>query len=204
MGANHRAGRFAEWAPRPTFCLPVVVLRVFQVDGTGLPIDTNQIAGIIEPSLDAMGYRLVRVAVLGAGRTTLQIMAERRDEAPMTVDDCADISRSVSALLDVADPIASAYTLEVSSPGIDRPLVRPEDYDRFAGFEARIEVSRPISGRKRFRGRLLGRAGDTVRLIAEAGEVEVPLSAIARAKLVLTDDLLALAQGKSGSAAPAH
>ena len=88
--------------------------------------------------------------------------------------------------------------------GIDRPLVRPEDFDRFAGFEARIEVSRPISGRKRFRGRLLGRSGDTVRLIAEAGEVEVPLSAIARAKLVLTDDLLALAQGKSGSAAPAH
>ena len=183
---------------------PSWFLRVFQVDGTGLPIDTNQIAGIIEPSLDAMGYRLVRVAVLGAGRTTLQIMAERRDEAPMTVDDCADISRSVSALLDVADPIASAYTLEVSSPGIDRPLVRPEDYDRFAGFEARIEVSRPISGRKRFRGRLLGRSGDTVRLIAEAGEVEVPLSAIARAKLVLTDDLLALAQGKFGSAAPAH
>ncbi len=159
-----------------------------------MPIDTNQIAGIIEPSLDAMGYRLVRVAVLGAGRATLQIMAERRDDASMTVDDCADISRSVSALLDVADPIASAYTLEVSSPGIDRPLVRPEDYDRFAGFEARIEVSRPISGRKRFRGRLLGRSGDTVRLIAEAGEVEVPLSAIARAKLVLTDDLLALAQ----------
>ena len=169
-----------------------------------MPIDTNQIAGIIEPSLDAMGYRLVRVAVLGAGRATLQIMAERRDDASMTVDDCADISRSVSALLDVADPIASAYTLEVSSPGIDRPLVRPEDYDRFAGFEARIEVSRPISGRKRFRGRLLGRSGDTVRLIAEAGEVEVPLSAIARAKLVLTDDLLALAQGKTGAAAPAH
>src|SRR5258707_5293927 len=173
-------------------------------DRIRLPIDTNQIAGIIEPSLDAMGYRLVRVAVLGAGRATLQIMAERRDDASMTVDDCADISRSVSALLDVADPIASAYTLEVSSPGIDRPLVRPEDYDRFAGFEARIEVSRPISGRKRFRGRLLGRSGDTVRLIAEAGEVEVPLSAIARAKLVLTDDLLALAQAKSGAAAPAH
>src|SRR4051812_41161005 len=101
-----------------------------------------------------MGYRLVRVAVLGAGRTTLQIMAERRDDAPMTVDDCAAISRAVSALLDVADPIASAYTLEVSSPGIDRPLVRPEDYDRFAGFEARIELSQPVSGRKRLRGRL--------------------------------------------------
>ena len=169
-----------------------------------MPIDTNEIARIIEPSLEAMGYRLVRVALTGSQRPTLQVMAERHDEAAMTVEDCADISRSISALLDVADPIAGAYMLEVSSPGIDRPLVRPEDYDRFAGFEARIEVSRPISGRKRFRGRLLGRSGDTVRLIAEAGEVEVPLSAIARAKLVLTDDLLALAQGKSGSAAPAH
>src|ERR1700726_128160 len=143
-----------------------------------------------------MGYRLVRVAVLGAGRTTLQVMAERRDDAPMSVDDCAEISRSVSALLDVADPIASAYTLEVSSPGLDRPLVRPEDYDRFAGFEARIELSQLVSCRKRFRGRLLGRAGDIVRLMAETGEVQVPLSAIARAKLVLTDDLLAHDQNK--------
>src|SRR5437763_14012248 len=173
-------------------------------DRTGLPIDTNRIAEIIEPSLDAMGYRLVRVAVLGAGRMTLQIMAERRDEAAMTVEDCADISRSVSALLDVADPIAGAYRLEVSSPGIDRPLVRAEAYDRFAGVEAKIELSQPVPGRKRLRGRLLGRAGDHVRLIAETGEVHVPLSAIARAKLVLTDDLLALAQGKTGPAAPAH
>jgi ribosome maturation factor RimP len=173
-------------------------------DRTGLPIDTNRIAEIIGPSLDAMGYRLVRVAVLGAGRMTLQIMAERRDEAAMTVEDCADISRSVSALLDVADPIAGAYTLEVSSPGIDRPLVRPEDYDRFAGFEAKIELSQPLSGRKRFRGRLLGRAGDHVRLIAETGEVEVPLSAITRAKLILTDDLIAHAQGKPGITIPTH
>ena len=173
-------------------------------DRTGLPIDTNRIAEMIEPSLDAMGYRLVRVAVLGAGRMTLQIMAERRDEAAMTVEDCADISRSVSALLDVADPIAGAYTLEVSSPGIDRPLVRPEDYDRFAGFEAKIELSQPLSGRKRFRGRLLGRAGDRVRLIAETGEVQVPLSAITRAKLILTDDLIAHAQGKPGITIPTH
>src|SRR6266481_8979468 len=136
---------------------------------------------MIEPSLDAMGYRLVRVAVLGAGRATLQIMAERRDDAPMTVDDCAAISRAVSALLDVADPIASAYTLEVSSPGIDRPLVRPEDYNRFAGFEARIELNEPLDGRKRFRGRLLGCAEAHVRLVGEAGEVSLPLAAIARA-----------------------
>ena len=170
-------------------------------DRIRLPIDTKQIAAIIEPSLDAMGYRLVRVALLGARRATLQIMAERRDEAAMSVEDCAEISRSISALLDVADPIAGAYLLEVSSPGIDRPLVRPEDYDRFAGFEARIDLVAPLDGRKRFRGRLLGRAEQHVRLVGETGEVRLPLAAIARAKLVLTDDLLAAARPKS---APVH
>jgi ribosome maturation factor RimP len=156
-----------------------------------LTIDANAIACIIEPSLEAMGYRLVRVALTGGQRPTLQVMAERGDEAAMTVDDCAEISRSISALLDVADPIAGAYTLEVSSPGIDRPLVRPEDYDRFAGHDARIELSEPLDGRKRFRGRLLGRAEHYVRLAGDTGEVRLPLAAIARAKLVLTDDLLA-------------
>ena len=105
----------------------------------------------------------------------------------MTVEDCAEISRAVSALLDVADPIAEAYMLEVSSPGIDRPLVRPEDYDRFAGFEARVDLRARSSagqgGRKRFRGRILGRDGDHVRLADETGEVRLPLDAIARAKL---------------------
>jgi ribosome maturation factor RimP len=130
-------------------------------------------------------------------RPTLQVMAERLDDTPMTIDDCAEISRSVSALLDVADPIAGAYTLEVSSPGLDRPLVRPEDYDRFAGFEARLELAAPRDGRKRFRGRLIGLDGDDVRLAGEGGgEVRLPFAAIAKAKLVLTDDLLALAQRK--------
>lgn len=161
-----------------------------------MPIDTNEIARIIEPSLEAMGYRLVRVALTGAKRPTLQVMAERADAAPMSVADCAEISRSISALLDVADPIADAYMLEVSSPGIDRPLVRPEDYDRFVGFAARIELSKPLDGRKRFHGRLLGRAEEHVRLAGEAGEVRLPLAAIARAKLVLTDDLLAVARRK--------
>ena len=145
-----------------------------------------------------MGYRLVRVALTSTRRPTLQVMAERRDEAPMTVADCADISRAISALLDVADPIASAYTLEVSSPGIDRPLVRPEDYDRFAGFEARIDLSDPLDGRKRFRGRILGRDRDHVSLAVEGGEARLPLAGIARAKLVLTDDLLALARRRPG------
>jgi ribosome maturation factor RimP len=159
-----------------------------------LPGSADDIAPIIEPSLTAMGYCLVRVAFLGARRATLQIMAERLDEAPMTVDDCTEISRSVSALLDVADPIADAYTLEVSSPGIDRPLTRPEDYDRFAGFEAKIELGQPLDGRKRFRGRILGRADDQIRLRGETGEVRLPLAGISKAKLVLTDDLLAAAR----------
>ena len=155
------------------------------------PGTAGDIAPIIEPSLEAMGYRLVRVAFLGARRATLQIMAERIDDAPMTVDDCTQISRSVSALLDVADPISEPYMLEVSSPGIDRPLTRPEDYDRFAGFEAKIELGQPLDGRKRFRGRLLGRADSHIRLVAETGEVSLPFADIAKAKLVITDDLLA-------------
>jgi ribosome maturation factor RimP len=134
----------------------------------------------------------------GLRRATLQIMAERRDDAPMTIEDCAEISRAVSALLDVADPIAGAYMLEVSSPGIDRPLVRPEDYDRFAGFEARIDLSIPLDGRKRFRGRVLGRETGHVRLALENGEVRLPFDAIAKAKLVLTDELLALAARRPG------
>jgi ribosome maturation factor RimP len=168
---------------------------------------TDQIAAIIEPSLDAMGYRIVRILIMGGSRrATLQIMAERRDDAPMTVDDCAEISRAVSALLDVADPdpVPGAYVLEVSSPGIDRPLVRPEDYDRFAGFEARIDLAEPHDGRKRFRGRLLGRADDHVRLAGESGEVRLPLAVIARAKLVLTDDLIAAQSGQFPGQSPSQ
>jgi ribosome maturation factor RimP len=155
-------------------------------------VETDQIGAMISPSLEAMGYRLVRVAFTGGRRATLQIMAERRDGVAMTVDDCAEISRNVSAVLDVADPIEERYDLEVSSPGIDRPLVAREDYVRFAGFEAKIETSRPIDGRKRFRGRLLGIADeDAVRMALDGqGEVAVPLGAIAKAKLVLTDELL--------------
>lgn len=164
----------------------------------------QRIERLIEPALTAMGYELVRVAIHGGGQQTLQIMAERRDGVSMTVDDCADLSRTVSALLDVEDPIAGAYTLEVSSPGIDRPLVKRADFERFAGFEARIETVQPVAGRKRFRGRLMGVTGDDVRLrepvqapVQADGaddEIRVPLAAIARAKLVLTDELIAATQ----------
>jgi len=154
-------------------------------------VDTNRIAQAIGPPLEAMGYRLVRVVITSGRRATLQVMAERLDNEPMKVEDCAQISHSVSALLDVEDPIAGAYMLEISSPGIDRPLVRAEDYDRFSGFEAKIELGRPINGRKRFRGRLLGTSGRNVRLATEMGEAEFPFDAVARAKLVLTDSLIA-------------
>ncbi|MBW7852317.1 MAG: ribosome maturation factor RimP [Rhodospirillales bacterium] len=152
----------------------------------------DRIERLVVPSLEAMGYELVRIQMQGRQRPTLQVMAERRDRRPMTVEDCADISRALSAILDVEDPIQGAYVLEVSSPGIDRPLVRPDDYARFAGFEARVETGQPVDGRKRFRGQLLGLdpAGN-VRLAVETGEVSVPFAHIQRAKLVLTDALIA-------------
>jgi ribosome maturation factor RimP len=154
--------------------------------------DAAKIEEMIGPSLSAMGYSIVRVAFTG-GRTrpTLQIMAERNDNRGMTVEDCETISHTVSALLDVADPIDSAYQLEISSPGIDRPLTRRADYERFAGFEAKIEMQRPVDGRRRFQGKLLGLEGDDAKLLVGADVVLLPLDAVARAKLVLTDELIA-------------
>jgi ribosome maturation factor RimP len=154
----------------------------------------KQVTELIEPTLRDMGFELVRVLMSGGQRPTLQIMVERGDYAPPTLDDCAEVSHAVSALLDVADPLPGAYRLEVTSPGIDRPLVRRADYERFAGCEARLETELPIDGRRRFRGRLLGLAGDQVRLALPEGEQLIPLDAIKKARLVLTDDLLAAAQ----------
>jgi ribosome maturation factor RimP len=154
----------------------------------------RQVTELIEPTLRDMGFELVRVMMSGGQRPTLQIMVERGDYAPPTLDDCAEVSHAVSALLDVADPLPGAYRLEVTSPGLDRPLVRRADYERFAGFEARLETELPIEGRRRFRGRLLGLVGDQVRLALPEGEQLIPLDAIKKAKLELTDDLLAAAQ----------
>jgi ribosome maturation factor RimP len=152
---------------------------------------TVEIEGLVEPPLDGMGYELVRVHLTGGARPTLQIMAERKDRCEMTVEDCAEISRNLSALLDVEDPIPDTYSLEVSSPGIDRPLVRLDDYDRFAGFEARIETKRPHDGRRKFTGRLAGVRGRKVAIGDDGGEAEIPFDDIASAKLVLTDELIA-------------
>lgn len=159
---------------------------------------TERIEAIIEPTLNGLGFEIVRVMLSGAHNPRLQIMAEPADERDMTVEDCAQISRAVSALLDVEDPISSAYTLEVSSPGLDRPLVRLDHFRRFAGFEARVELSDGLEedGRKRFNGRLVGVEGENV-LLEVDGEVRVlPYADIHRAKLIMTDELLAAAEGR--------
>jgi ribosome maturation factor RimP len=162
---------------------------------------TARIAELIAPALAAMGFDLVRVRLSGAKRLVLQVMAERSD-GTMSIEDCSEASRVISAILDVEDPITSAYTLEVSSPGIDRPLVRAADYERFAGFEARLETAAPIDGQRRFRGRLLGLDDQIVRIALDEGEIGIPFAAIATGKLVLTDDLIAASLKQSKNSKP--
>ena len=151
---------------------------------------TERIATLIAPAAADLGYDLVRVRLMGGHTKRLQIMAERSD-GTMTIDDCEMLSRSVSALLDVTDPIKSEYVLEVSSPGLDRPLVRPRDFARFAGHEAKIELTQMLDGRRRFRGALGGLAEDAVIVTDETGQRhELPLALIGEAKLVMTDALI--------------
>jgi ribosome maturation factor RimP len=150
-----------------------------------------KLAAIISPTLDGMGYELVRVAVLGRDRPTVQVMADRSDGAQIAVEDCEAISRALGAVLDVDDPLPGAWTLEVSSAGIDRPLTRAKDWNRFAGHLARVEVQFPVDGRKRFAGVVLGADDDVARLRLDDGaEVALKLNTIRRAKLVLTDALI--------------
>ena len=151
----------------------------------------RQIEQAIAPALAAMGYEVVRIR-LGSGRQTLlQVMIERADRTPLTVDDCAAASRSLSARLEEENLPASEYALEVSSPGIDRPLVRLGDFARFAGFEAKVEMNEPLEGRRRFRGRLQGAGDGCVRMTVDDHDVTLPYESIRSAKLVLTDELLA-------------
>ena len=156
----------------------------------GLPA---RVAAIAEPVVEQLGYRLVRVKISAADGCTVQIMAERPD-GTMAVEDCEAVSRALSPVLDVADPIERTYRLEISSPGIDRPLVRKSDFDRYAGHLVKIETEIPIGGRKRFRGQLLGTAGDAARIrhdeAGEEAEVLLPIEEISEAKLVLTDELV--------------
>jgi ribosome maturation factor RimP len=169
-----------------------------------------RVVAIVEPVIAQLGYRLVRVRISGLAGCTVQIMAERPDGS-MSVEDCEAVSRAVSPVLDVEDPIERAYRLEISSPGIDRPLVRRSDFERYAGHIAKIEMAVPVEGRKRFRGVLLGADATTARLrrddVAEdeAAEVVLPIEDMAEARLVLTDALIeeSLRRGKAAERAAA-
>jgi ribosome maturation factor RimP len=168
----------------------------------GLPA---RVAAIAEPVIEQLGFRLVRVRVSGAEGCTVQIMAERPD-GTMTVEDCETVSRALSPVFDMADPIERAYRLEISSPGIDRPLVRKSDFERYAGHLAKIETAMPFQGRKRFRGMLAGTQGESVRIrrddAAEGEEAEVllPIDEMSEAKLILTDELVTEALRREKSA----
>jgi ribosome maturation factor RimP len=153
-----------------------------------------RVAAIAEPVLAGLGYRLVRVRISGFAGCTVQIMAERPDGS-LSIEDCEAASRALSPVLDVSDPIEGSYRLEISSPGIDRPLVRHSDFDRYAGHVAQVEMTVPIDGRRRFRGQLLGTEGDTVRIrrsdaAADGVDVLLRIDEMIEAKLVLTDALI--------------
>lgn len=186
------------------------------MDTTRLSRETGpalRVAALVEPVLDSMGFRLVRVKLSG---TTLQIMAERPD-GTFSIDDCEKFSRAISPMLDVADIVSTRYQLEISSPGIDRPLVRHEDFERWAGHEVRIEMAVPVAGRKRFKGNLEGVSDGEVRLFIENPEggkepllIGVPFADIGDAKLTLTDELIEAARARlpaktlSDGSLPAH
>jgi ribosome maturation factor RimP len=164
-----------------------------------------QIAAITEPVLEDLGFRLVRIVLSGRNGVTVQIMAERAD-GMLSVEECAEISRRLSPVLDAHDPIEGHYTLEVSSPGLDRPLVRPSDFEDWAGHEAKIELKELLAGRKRFRGMLEGVEGDEVRIEVDTEElgrqvIGLPIRLVAEARLVLTDELIrdALRRAKKGA-----
>jgi ribosome maturation factor RimP len=166
-------------------------LRDRFIHETGL---AARVADLIEPALQDGGFRLVRVAITGQEGKTVQVMAERTD-GTMSIEDCEAVSREISPLLDVHDPVAGSYRLEVSSPGIDRPLVRPSDFEDWSGYEAKIELKEPIDGRKRFRGTLEGFEDGEVRIAVDLDQVGrtvlgLPVGLIGEAKLVLTDDLI--------------
>jgi len=155
-----------------------------------------RVAGIVEPVIESLGYRLVRVRVTGSDGCTVQVMAERAD-GTMTIEDCEICSRALSPVLDADDPVDRAYRLEISSPGIDRPLVRQSDFVRYANNFVKIEMAVAVDGRKRFRGQLLGAEGNVARIrrdddaAGETADIMLPIEEMAEARLVLTDALIA-------------
>ena len=165
-----------------------------------------RVATIVSPVLAGLGFRLVRVRVSGSDGCTVQIMAERPDSS-MAIEECEEVSRALSPVLDVADPIERAYRLEISSPGLDRPLVRRSDFQRHIGDVVKIELSVALNGRRRFRGALVSADDATARIRIEDGpdgavEVSLPFNDMTDAKLVLTDELITAALRRSKSGAP--
>ena len=159
----------------------------------GKTAEDARLLELLDPVAEAAGYDIVRLRLMGGEKQRrLQIMAERPADGDMNVEDCARLSRAISEVLDAADPIAGEYLLEVSSPGVDRPLTRLKDFETFEGHEARLELDRLAEGRKRFRGKLAGVDGDNVAIDLEGEEhtALVPFAWIIEAKLVLTDELM--------------
>lgn len=153
------------------------------------PVEEAVVA-LIAPIAADMGYRLVRVRLIGLKRKRLQIMAERLSDGLMAIEDCEALSRAVNPILDESDPVQGEYDLEVSSPGIDRPLTEWRDFVRFAGHEAKVETAHPIDGRRKFKGAILAADEGAVRMKLAEGEATLPVSAIVDARLVLTDALI--------------
>jgi len=165
--------------------------------------DIARLTQLIEPEAKALGFDLVRVRLFGAGDDlTLQVMAERPDTRQLTIDDCAALSHRISDLFDEVDPIEDAYRLEVSSPGIDRPLTRLQDFADWAGHEARIILGEKLDGQKQFKGELAGVEGETIAIVQRDGTPSrLPFDRIADAKLVMTDKLIAATQPLSAEGA---
>ena len=163
-----------------------------------LTVAEKRIAAIVRPLVEELGYVLVRLRIGGGRNRHLQIMAERADGG-MEIDDCAKVSKAVSAVLDVEDPISDAYTLEVSSPGIDRPLTRLTDFSEWRGHLARVELTEPVDGRRRFKGKIVGVSGDDVQIDANGATAALDFALISNARLVLTDVLLKSADKRKPS-----
>lgn len=181
----------ASWCYRAAGSGPAAFLLVLK-DLKTKTTEDRQLLELLEPVAEAEGFEIVRLRLMGGNTRRLQIMAERPSDHDIGIDECAKLSRAFSAVLDAADPISGEYALEVSSPGIDRPLTRIEDFDTFEGLEARVELDRLAEGRKRFKGVIAGVDGDNIGLDLE-GEEEtllIPFAWIAEAKLVLSDELM--------------
>eukprot|EP01037_Dinobryon_pediforme_P006646 gene6646-6715_t len=194
---------FGGWPSRAAFFVlahndphdddPLQDVSALEEQASDLPMQAGleaRIIGIIHPTVSALGYELVRVMVLGRERPTVQIMADRADGQQIAVEDCERISRAVSAVMDVDDPIPGRWTLEVSSAGIDRPLTRVKDWNRFVGHLARVELSMPVAGRRRINGVILGADSNFARVREAEVDYEIPIADIRRAKLILTDALI--------------